>query len=81
MLFALEGTPTTVSGEAMLDNIVFPARATNEFSGKAGVVDFLRQLNLSIDQAFQVSSHMPVWAEFFAVEGGSPGYIGSRDPK
>jgi hypothetical protein len=81
MLFALEGTPTTVTGEAMLDNIVFPARATNEFSGKAGVVDFLRQLNLSIDQAFQVSSHMPVWAEFFAVEGGSPGYIGSRDPK
>ena len=74
MLFALEGIPTTVTGEAMLDNIVFPVRATDEFTGRSGVVDFLRQLNLSIDQAFQISTHMPVWAEFFAAEGGSPGY-------
>ena len=74
MLLALEGIPTTVTGEAMLDNIVFPARATDEFTGRAGVVDFLRQLNLSIDQAFQISTHMPIWAEFFAAEGGSPGY-------
>lgn len=78
MLCALEGVPTTVTGEAMLDNIVFPARATDEFTGRSGVVDFLRQLNLSIDQAFQISTHMPIWAEFFAVEGGSPGYTGSR---
>ncbi len=78
MLLALEGIPTTVTGEAMLDNIVFPARATDEFTGRAGVVDFLRQLNLSIDQAFQISTHMPIWAEFFAAEGGSPGYIGRK---
>lgn len=78
MLFALEGTPTTVTGESMLDNIIFASRATDEFTGKAGVIDFLRQLNLSIDQAFQISAHMPVWAEFFAAEGGSPGYIGDR---
>ncbi len=74
MLFALEGVPTTVTGESMLDNIVFPSRATDEFTGRSGVVDFLRQLNLSIDQAFQISTHMPIWAEFFASEGGSPGY-------
>ena len=74
MLFALEGVPTTVTGEAMLDNIVFPSRATDEFTGRSGVIDFLRQLNLSIDQAFQISTHMPIWAEFFAAEGGSPGY-------
>ncbi len=78
MLLALEGIPTTVTGEAMLDNIVFPARATDEFTGRAGVVDFLRQLNLSIDQAFQISTHMPIWAEFFAAEGGSPGYTGTK---
>jgi len=76
MIFALEGVPTTVTGDAMLDNIVFPSRATDEFSGRAGVIDFLRQLNLSIDQAFQISTHMPIWAEFFATEGGSPGYTG-----
>jgi len=70
VVFALEGTPTTVTGEAMLDNIIVPARATDEFTGRAGVVDFLRQNNLSIDQAFQISTHMPVWAEFTATEGG-----------
>lgn len=70
VVFALEGTPTTVTGEAMLDNIVVTARATDEFTGRAGVVDFLRQNNLSIDQAFQISTHMPVWAEFTATEGG-----------
>jgi deoxyribonuclease-1-like protein len=70
MIFGLEDIPTTITGEAMLDNIVFPARATDEFTGKSGVVDFLRQGNLSIDQALQVSSHMPVWAEFYAKEGG-----------
>jgi len=70
VVFALEGTPTAVTGEAMLDNIIVPARATDEFTGRAGVVDFLRQNNLSIDQAFQISTHMPVWAEFTATEGG-----------
>ena len=78
MLFALEGIPTTVTGEAMLDNIVFPSRATDEFTGKSGVVDFLRQGNLSIDQAFQIGTHMPIWGEFFAIEGGSPGYLGIK---
>jgi len=70
MLFALEGVPTMVSGDAMLDNIAFPARATDEFTGRSGVLDFLRKANLSIDQAFQISTHMPIWAEFYASEGG-----------
>lgn len=75
MLFGLEGVATTVSGDDMLDNIVFPARSTDEFTGRSGTVDFLRQFNLSLDQAFQISNHMPVWAEFFAIEGGAPGYV------
>lgn len=75
MLFGLEGVSTTVSGDDMLDNIVFPARATDEFTGRAGTIDFLRQFNLSLDQAFQISNHMPVWSEFFAFEGGAPGYV------
>ena len=56
----------------MTGNILFPTRATDEFTGRAGVVDFLRQLNLSYDQALQVSSSMPIWAEFTAYEGGKP---------
>lgn len=74
MLFALEGVATTISGDEMLDNIIFPARATDEFTGRSGTVDFLRQYNLTPDQASQVSNHMPVWCEFFAHEGGQPGY-------
>jgi endonuclease/exonuclease/phosphatase family metal-dependent hydrolase len=78
MMFALDDTPTAVTGDAMLDNIIFPSRATDEFTGRAGVVDFLRQGNLSIDQALQVSSHMPIWAEFTVTEGGR---FGLRDER
>jgi deoxyribonuclease-1-like protein len=70
MVHAIDDIATTVSGESMLDNILIPTRSTDEFTGRAGVIDFLRQLNLSYDQAMQVSSHLPVWAEFSAFEGG-----------
>lgn len=72
MYAAIDGVPTTVNGDAMTGNILFPTRATDEFTGKVGVVDFLRQLNLSFDQALQVSSNLPIWAEFTAYEGGKP---------
>lgn len=73
MIFALEGVPTTSHGSSMLDNIVMPVKATDEFNGRSGIFDFLRQYNLSIEQAHQVSDHLPVWAEFYANEGGQPG--------
>jgi endonuclease/exonuclease/phosphatase family metal-dependent hydrolase len=73
--FALEGVPTTIVGEEMLDNILFPRRNTHEFLGRSGAMDFLRQFNLTPDQASQVSSHMPVWCEFSVREGGEPGYV------
>jgi deoxyribonuclease-1-like protein len=75
MIFAIEGVPTTSHGNAMLDNIVMPLKATDEYSGRSGIFDFLRQYNLSIDQAHQVSDHLPVWAEFTAFEGGQPGHV------
>jgi deoxyribonuclease-1-like protein len=74
MAFALEEVVTTITGNEMLDNILFPAKGTDEFLGRAGTIDILRQFNLSPEQAFQVSNHMPIWAEFSAVEGGVPGY-------
>ncbi len=73
--FAVEGCTTTIGGDEMLDNLLFSSRSTDEFLGRAGCMDFLRQFNLTPDQAFQVSSHMPVWCEFSAVEGGVPGYV------
>jgi endonuclease/exonuclease/phosphatase family metal-dependent hydrolase len=75
MTFALQGVPTTTHGNAMLDNIAMPIKATDEFNGRSGVFDFLRQFNLSIDQAHQVSDHLPVWAEFYANEGGQAGRV------
>jgi endonuclease/exonuclease/phosphatase (EEP) superfamily protein YafD len=68
---ALNETPTLVSGSQTLDNIVFFSKATDEYIGRSGTLDFLRKSNLSIDQALQVSDHLPVWAEFSFVEGGA----------
>ncbi len=69
------GVPTTTDGLQMLDNIAFAGAATVEFAGKAGAFDFLRQFNLSLEQALEVSDHLPIWAEFSALEGAEPGRI------
>lgn len=73
--FALLSVPTTTRGEAMADNILFPTHATDEYTGRSGVQDFLREFNLPIDQALEVSDHLPVWAEFFMNEGGQHGRV------
>ena len=72
--FAIQNLPTTVAGDEMLDQIAFPPQTSDEFTGRAGVIDFLRKFNLTLQQANQVSQHLPVWCEFFAEEGGYPGY-------
>lgn len=73
--FALSDIPTDVAGTRMLDTLFFSARATTEFTGRAGAFDFLRKYNLSIERAMEVSEHMPVWAEFSSIEGAEPGRI------
>lgn len=72
---ALIGIPTDVGGTKMLDEIVFSGPATVEFNGKVGAYDFLRHYNLSLEQALEVSEHLPVWAEFSTIEGAEPGRI------
>ena len=72
---ALIGVPTNVEGNYMLDEIAFSGPATIEFTGKVGVYDFLRQYNLSLEQALEVSDHLPIWAEFSTLEGAEPGRI------
>lgn len=66
-------TPTNVRQNAQYDNIVFHESATTEFTGRGGVYDFLRDFNLTQDEAERVSDHFPVWAEFSIFEGGRPG--------
>ncbi len=73
---ALRSVPTTTRGNQMLDNILFSNQATGEFTGRAGVVDFLRKQNLNLEQALEVSDHLPVWAEFTTHEGGLIGRVG-----
>lgn len=71
----IEGVATTTRGTQLLDNFAFAEASTAEFTGRAGAVDFLRQYNLSLEQAVSVSEHLPIWAEFSIIEGGRPGQV------
>jgi len=75
---AIVGTPTNTRGTKQYDNLLFDSRATTEFTGKSGVVDLIREFNLSEADALRVSDHLPVWAEFSLREGGDPGRIATR---
>ncbi len=59
----------------MADNILFDSQATTEFVGRSGVLDLVREFDLTIRQAIEVSDHLPVWAEFSSYEGGQVGRI------
>lgn len=50
------------------DNLVFDAIRTQEFTGQAGVMDLMQEYNLTMDQAAEVSDHLPVWAVFSNTE-------------
>jgi hypothetical protein len=38
----------------------------------------MREHNLTMEQALEVSDHLPVWAEFSSTEGGLPGRIATK---
>lgn len=75
VIWAVANTVSTTRGTALADNLLFDRRATIEFTGRANVVDVIRRLNLTIDDALKVAEHMPVWAEFSIYEGGQAGYV------
>ena len=77
----LTATPTTARGTKMCDNMLYNRQATVEFTGRAGVLDVLSELNLTMAQTLELSDHLPIWAEFSAYEGGQPGHFAERpDP-
>ncbi len=78
--FAFTDIPTDVMGQSMRSMILFSARGTTEFTGRAGVFDFLQKYNLSLERALEVSEQMPVWVEFSTLEGVDPGRIAPVDP-
>ncbi len=67
---AIRGVPTDTRGTSELDNMLLHDHATTEFVGRSGVFDFMREYNLTLDQALEVADHLPVWAEFSIMEGG-----------
>ena len=76
--YCISGVPTNTRGTKTYDNIVYDAAATQEFTGKAGVFDFMRHFNLTEQEALEVSDHIPVWAEFSIYEGGVPGHVAAQ---
>ncbi len=76
--WAISGVPTNTRGTKQYDNLVFYANATREFMGRTGVFDFMREYNMTIDEALEVSDHLPVWAEFSIYEGGEIGRVATR---
>ncbi len=69
----ISGIPTTTRGTHQLDNILLDRRATSEFDGRVEVLDMMREFDLTMPEALEVSEHLPVWAEFSVYEGGQPG--------
>jgi len=68
MTWVISDKATNTMNDAQYDNIVFEQTATLEFTGNGGVVDFLKEYNLGFRDAMSISDHMPVWAEFSAIE-------------
>ena len=71
----IAGQPTNTRGSKTYDNIILHQASTTEFTGTAAVFDLMDQYNLDMDQAIEVSDHLPVWAEFSIYEGGVPGHL------
>lgn len=69
------GTNTNLGQSRQYDNLLIQRQATREFTGRSGVFDFLREYNLSWEEAQEVSDHLPIWAEFSTSEGGTPGQV------
>ncbi|MEQ1905396.1 MAG: endonuclease/exonuclease/phosphatase [Pirellulaceae bacterium] len=70
---AIVNQPTNTQRTRQLDNILYSSIATTEFTGERGVFDFLQQFNLTLEEALQISDHLPVWADFSIFEGDTPG--------
>ena len=55
---------TNTRKDRTYDNIVIDSANTTEFTGQRGVVDLEKLYGLSLDQALEVSDHLPVWGQF-----------------
>lgn len=65
--------PTNTRRTEIYDNMLFDRDLTNEFTGRAGVLDVMDLFKINTDEALQLSDHMPIWAEFTVTEQPSSG--------
>jgi deoxyribonuclease-1-like protein len=78
MTWVIKGQPTNTRGTASYDNILFDERRTVEFTGRAGVLNLQEEYGLSLEEALDVSDHLPVWAAFHATENAQGEPIATR---
>ena len=71
----ISGVYTNTRQTKLYDNILIHRQSTDEFTGQAGVYDIQRQHNLRLEDALQVSDHLPIWAEFSVKESAAPGRV------
>jgi deoxyribonuclease-1-like protein len=71
---AITGVPTNTRQTHTSANILFDSAATVEYTGRAGVLPWMTEYGLSLEQALTVSEQLPVWAEFSVYEGGTAGW-------
>ena len=67
---AVRSVPTDIFGRHQTSNVLIDTKSTSEYIGRGGAFDFLRVYNLSAAEAESLTSHLPVFAEFTAHEGG-----------
>ncbi len=70
---AIVNQSTNTQNTHQLDNVLYSPLASTEFTGERGVFDFLKQFNMTLDEALQISDHLPVWADFSILEGDASG--------
>ncbi len=58
------GVTSDIQGVTAFDQVLVPNNASQEYTGRAGGVDFLRLMNMTIGEAEEISDRIPVWAEF-----------------
>jgi deoxyribonuclease-1-like protein len=70
--WTVDKEPTNTIRKSIYDNIIFDRGLTNEFTGRSGVLDLCEMFGIKTEDALRISDHLPVWAEFSAMEQ-SPG--------
>lgn len=70
---AVRNLPTDIFGKYQTSNVLIDSATTSEYVGRGGVLDYTGLFNLNATEAESVSSQLPVYAEFSALEGISLG--------